>query len=118
MYTLIEALPRINYDRNVGVWAKPINDQLLPESPARIDDVTNESGEILEDGFVFVGNGEWIGYTLGEWTNWDEETGEGELVEGWFEDLIDPINEDKPWEPVEECKVACWSLSSFTGCGI
>jgi hypothetical protein len=98
MYTLAEALPRINYDRNAGIWAKLIDDQLLPESPARFGDVAYEGGGILGDDFVFVGNGEWIGDLIGEWINWDEETGEGELVEGWFEDLIDPLNEDRLWE--------------------
>jgi hypothetical protein len=94
--TLFEIIPCASYDPSFGVWAKLIKGELQPESEARFGQLEYENGGLL-DGFVFVCRNDRICDTLEEWMEYDGETGYGELAEGWFEELIDPLNEAKPW---------------------
>jgi hypothetical protein len=84
---LIEAIPAIQYDSNWGVWAELIDGQLKPESKARYGQKIFENGGVLDDS-VFVCNGETAGDHISEW-----EDDNGDLVDGWFDELIDLIND-------------------------
>jgi hypothetical protein len=84
---LIEAIPAIQYDSNWGIWAELIDGQLKPESKARYGQVIFENGGVLNDD-VFVCDGETAGDVISEWK--DEN---GDLDNGWFDELIDLIND-------------------------
>jgi hypothetical protein len=84
--TLITALETIGYDSGWGIWAELIDGQLKPESEARYGQAIFENGGLLDD-FVFVCSGEKAGDHISEWQDDD-----GDLIDGWFEELIDPIN--------------------------
>lgn len=84
---LINAIPSISYDSNWGVWAELIDGELKAESEARFGQKCFENGGVA-DGYVFVCNGEIAGDHVAQWVDDD-----GDLVNGWFEELLDPINE-------------------------
>lgn len=88
---LIDAIVNISYDSNWGIWAELDDGELTEESEARYGSKEFDNGGVL-DGFVFVCNGETVGDHIASWTDDD-----GDLIYGWFESFIDPINEGKPW---------------------
>lgn len=85
--TLIEAITNIQYDSSWGIWAELIDGQLKPESKARYGQRVFENGGLLDE-MVYVCNGETAGDHVEEW-----QLDDGELAQGWFEELIDPIND-------------------------
>ena len=70
--TLIEAIIKIGYDSQWGVYAEKIDGKFTPESPARIGQRRFENGDVL-DGAEYFANGEWIGDRFADWECADEQ---------------------------------------------
>ena len=95
---LEEALRTIQYSNQWGIWAELIDGKLAKESPARFGQLCFERGGLLDEK-VFVCHGETIGDHLADWIEDSKPLDYTHvLIDGWFTEFIDPINEEKPWE--------------------
>jgi hypothetical protein len=88
---LEQALTAIQYDTSWGIWAELIDGELTGESEARYGQRIFDNGGLMDDK-VFVCHGQVAGDHLAEWRDED-----GDLVYGWLEEFLGPLNDARPW---------------------